>query len=141
MWNTCLYDVHFMAQVKKHSQGPFKADKECSSSIPPAIDTVVETIVLERIAAGEELCTDFVENTLISTIEAWNNKVDQFRASLAEATLSEADKHVSEHSSAQEDAKVHARLSKDIAAIKESLYKVNLKKTSDAIRQHGTIAK
>ena len=140
MWDTCLYEVHVMAQVKKHSSGPYKAVKECSSTIPPAIDDVVETIVLERIAAGEELCTDFVESTLISTIEAWNQKVDEFRASLAQATLSEADCHVSEHSTEQEDAKVHARLSKDIQTIQDALYKVNLTRTADAVRKRGAIA-
>ena len=102
-------------------------------SFPPAIDHIAECLVLERIAVGEECCADVVESALLCALESWNEKVEEFRASLAKDALQQSDQKLGD-SISEEVVAVEKQVAETLKHYQSVLKTYDITKTGGAIR-------
>ena len=85
-------------------QGRLNHDKTGATSAPPELLSAVETMVVERVHAGEEVTRAYVKNVLISVSRVWNEHIETLReqasAAVGQWALKEADEKMDENPSA-----------------------------------------
>ena len=127
-----LVYVDHATEVRKHTGSQFKGSS-VQHSFPPAIDHIAECLVLERMAVGEECCSDVVESALLCAIESWNDKVDEFRTILAKAAIQQSD-HDLKDGTSEEVAAVDKQMKETLTQYQSILQKYDITKTGGAIR-------
>lgn len=96
---------------------------------------MAETLVLERMAVGEECTIDIMESAILCALKAWNEKVDEFRELLAKESITQADQAL--EMSAGDAAAVQSKMQARISHISSALRKYDVVKTGGALKTLG----
>lgn len=128
-----LVYVDHATEERKHTGSNFKGSSVLHS-FPPAIDNIAECLVLERLAVGEECCSDLVESALLCALESWNEKVDEFRTILAKEAIQQSDHDFKDGISEAEVAAVDQQMKETLTQYQSILRKYDITQTGGAIR-------
>ena len=98
--------------TKKWNGGKF-SKSDGLHVIPPSLALALDTIIMDRLAAGEEVSYDFVESTLKLLVKLWNEKIEELQADVQETVqkkILQAQNAIAESEDVGDDV---ARMAKD----------------------------
>ena len=125
-------------EVRKHTLGKFSQSEGGSHQCPEPLATALETLLLERIALGEECTADFAAHSLSTLIEVWNGKVGELHEAVREASakelLREQDDAITEDMSLVEIEAIQIDANKKMEKILSDLRPVELSKNHSSFQ-------
>jgi len=125
-------------KVMKHGQPGDLCDNTSYTTLPGPLTSAIETMLLARIDAGENISMMYVQNLLQMSVELWNQSVQHVKENLPEKCmeyLRNNDSLLSQLSPSEAESKVNSMLD----AIQDRLKTVDVKQTAHAIKNLGCI--
>eukprot|EP00435_Cladocopium_sp_Y103_P063665 s286_g25.t1 len=102
--------------------GRLNPEKTGSAVIPPELLSAFETMVLDRVSAGEEVTRSYLKNLLLNMSQVWNEHIEAFRqdasAAVGQWALKQADQNMQDDPTSGE---VERAQKVAVEAMKESL--------------------
>ena len=118
----------------KSGNKPMKSEEK--TIMPFVLKQVVEELVMERVDTGEEVCSAFVQNTILWCCNLWNKNMESMREMIQSKSLDmlkAEDERLAQLPMQELDAMFQAMSKK----VDEMLVPVTMFKSSDALRSLG----
>ena len=118
----------------KHANSQYKAE-EGLRNVPTVLASALESLLVDRIQAGEEVTVDFASSVLFELIKLWNSSLESLRNDVRDqlrpGLLAEVEARSAEGAAAELPAQMAAANALDEAMKQLNLHKISVK-DSDA---------
>ena len=127
-----------LLKVLKHTGSKFKKQPgEPLRNLPEPLAMAIESLLLDRMALGEEIGLDFVENAVREFVNIWNEKIDEFRSQALEISgpmvLAQEGQHIHDDMEEEELGRVQGRMVQSMQSIVKALSPIDISFNNKAL--------